>query len=85
MHIREMGQKNQKKFLVLKIISFESGTTNSHNLKQDPCHWRSIYYETPLRFTMSFKEIFCKSGSVRVMKKHNESALMQILQDFGSL
>ena len=30
-----MEQMNQKKFLVLKIIAFESGTTNSHNPEQD--------------------------------------------------
>ena len=49
----EMEQKNEKKFLVLKIIAFESETTNSHNPEQDTCHWGSMFYETPLRFNIS--------------------------------
>ena len=80
-----MEQKNQKKVLVLKIKPFESGTTNSHNPEQDNCHWQSMCYETPLRFNISLREIVFKSGSLRVMKKYDESALMQILQEFGTL
>ena len=80
-----MEQKNQKKVLVLKIKPFESRTTNSHNLEQDNCHWQSMCYETPLRFNISLREIFSKSGSPIVMKKYDESALMQISQDFGTL
>ena len=80
-----MEQKNYKKFLVLKIIAFESGTTNSHNPKEDTCHWQSIYYETPLRFNISLKEIFSRLGSLRVMKKYDESAIMQILQELETL
>ena len=80
-----MEQKNQKKLLVLKIIAFESGTTNSHNPEQDICHWQSMCYETPLRFNISLREIFSKSGSPIVMKKYDESALMQISQEFGTL
>ena len=81
----EMEQNNSKKFLVLKIIAFELGTTNSHNPEQDTCHWRSIWYETPLPFTISLKEIFCESGSLSVMKIREESALMHILQGFWTL
>ena len=80
-----MKQKNLNKLLVLKIIAFESGTTNSHNLEQDICHWQSMRYETPLRFNISGREIFSKSGSPRVMKKYDQSALMPILQEFGTL
>ena len=80
-----MEQKNHKKFLVLKKIAFESGTRNSHNPEQDICHWRSMRYETPLRFNISLREIFSKSRSPREMKKYDESALMQILQEFGTL
>ena len=80
-----MEQQNQKKFLVLKIIAFESETTNSHNAEQDTCHWQSMFYETPLRFKVSLREIFFKSGSLRVMEKQYESALAMILQEFGSL
>ena len=81
----EMEEKNEKKFLVLKIIAFESETTNSHNAEQDTCHWQSMFYETPLRFKVSLREIFFKSGSLRVMEKQYESALAMILQEFGSL
>ena len=80
-----MEQKNQKKLLVLKIIAFESGTTNSHNPEQDICHWQSMFYETPLRFNISLREIFPKSESLIVMKKYDESVLMQISQEFGTL
>ena len=75
----------RKMFSVLKIIAFESGTTNSHNPEQDTCHWQSMCYETRLRFNISLREIFSKSRSPRLMKKYDESALMPVLQEFGSL
>ena len=80
-----MKQKKRKKFLVLDIIPFESGTRNSHSPEQDNCHWRSICYETHVRFNISLREIFSKSGSAVVKKKYDESALMQIWEDFGTL
>ena len=80
-----MEQQNEKNFRVLKIILFESGPKNSHNPEKDTCHWQSICYETHLRFNISLREIFFKSGSLRVMKKHDQSSLMQILQEFGNL
>ena len=80
-----MKQKKKKNWLVLKIIAFESRTTNSYNLEQDICHWQSMCYETPLRFNISLREIFSKAWSPIVMKKHEESALMHISQDFGNL
>ena len=80
-----MEQKNEKKLLVLKIIAFESGKANSHNPEQDICHWQSMCYETHLRFNISLREIFSKSASPRLMKKYDESALMPVLQEFGSL
>ena len=80
-----MKQKKRKKLLVLDIIPFESGTTNSHSPEQDNCHWQSICYETHVRFNISLREIFSKSGSAVVKKKYDESALMQIWEDFGTL
>ena len=80
-----MEQKNQKKLLVLKIIAFESGKANSHNPEQDICHWQSMCYETPLRFNISLKDIFSKSGSPRVMKKYDENVHMKISQEFWTL
>ena len=44
-----------------------------------------MFYEGPLRFKISLIEIFFHLGSLRVMKKYDESALMQILQEFGTL
>ena len=80
-----MEQTNLKRILVLKISASESGTTNSHNPEQDICHWQSMCYETPLRFNISLREIFQKSRSPIVMKKYDESVLMQISQHFGTL
>ena len=71
--------------LVLNIIAFEARTTNSHTPEQDNCHWESMCYETHVRFNISLREIFSKSGSPVVMKKYDESALMQISEDFGTL
>ena len=82
---------SQKKLLVLKTIAFESGSPNSHNLERDICHWQSMFHETPLNsnlFTycfLSLREIFFIPWSPTVMKKHDESALMHILQEFGTL
>ena len=58
MKIPQMEQKNLEKSLVLKIIAFESETTNSHNPEQDICHWQSMCYEIPVRFKISLSEIF---------------------------
>ena len=80
-----MEQKILKKLLVLRIIAFESGTTNSQNPEQDNCHWQSMCYERSLTINISLRAIFSKSGSPRVMKKYDESALMQISQEFGTL
>ena len=81
----EMGPTDEKKFLVLKIIAFQLGTRDPHNPKEDTCHWQSMCYETPLKFNTELREIFSKSGSLRVMKKYDESALMLLLQEIGSL
>ena len=72
-------------FLLLKIIVFELGTTNSLNLEKDTCHWQSMCYETSLRFNISLREIFLKSDSIRVTEKYEESALMEVLQGIGTL
>ena len=66
-------------------MAHESGSTNSPNLEKDTCHWPSMCYEKPLRFNMSVRKIFCESSSLKVMKKYDGSALMQILQKFGTL
>ena len=51
-----MKQENPKKFLVLKMIAFVPGSTNSHVLEQHFFHWHSICYHATLRFKISLKE-----------------------------
>ena len=80
-----MQQKNQKNFLVFKIIAFELGTKNIQNPEDHTGNWQSMCYETPLRFNISVREICSKSGSLRVMKKYDESALMHISPKFGTV
>ena len=71
--------------LVLKIIGFESGTTNSVNPEKNTCHWQSICYETPLIFKISVREIFFKSDSLRVTNKCDQIGLIKIFEEFGTL
>ena len=47
-----MEQNNVKIFLVYKIIAFEPGSTNSHNLEEDTCHCQSICYQATLTFNI---------------------------------
>ena len=64
-------------------MAFESRTRNSHNREQDIGHWQSMCYETLIRFNISLREIFSKSGPFRGMKKYDENPLMLLLQEFG--
>ena len=80
-----MEQKIQKKFLVFQIIAFELGVANSRNLEQDTCHRQSMYEQGPLRFHVTLRETFSKSTSLRMMKNHDKSPLMEIWQVFGTI
>ena len=51
-------QKSEKKFFVIKIIPFESGTTYSLNLEKDTWHSQPMCYETSLRVNISLGDIF---------------------------
>ena len=75
-----MERKSRRKFSVVKTIAFESGEKNSLKFEKDTCHWQSMCYETSLMFNISLMQIFFKSVTLGVMKKFDESALMQILQ-----
>ena len=77
--------KELERVFFLKIIAFVSATSNSQHLDHDTCHWQSMCYETLLRFNTSLREKFSKSGSLRVMRKYYEIALIQILYKFGTL
>ena len=46
-----MEQKNQQKFFVSMIVSFESGTTNAQNPEQGACHWQSMCCATRVDLT----------------------------------
>ena len=61
------------------------GTTDSQNPEQDNCDWQSMCYETNLRLNISLSEIFSESRSLIVMKKYDESAVMQISQEVWTL
>ena len=80
-----MEQKKDKKFWILNIIAFESERRNSHTPEQDTCHWHSMCYETRLRFNISLREVYSKSGSLKVMKKCDESALMEVWYESWTL
>ena len=80
-----MEQKIQKKFFVFQIIAFELAVANCGNSEQDTCNWRSIRQQTPLRFDLTLGETFSKSTSLRIMEKHDKTAVMEILQAFWIL
>ena len=63
-----MEQKNHKKFLVLKIITFETGSTNSDIVEQDTSRWQPICYQATRRFKISLSEVYSTAGSLGVMK-----------------
>ena len=80
-----MEQKNPRIFLVFKIIAFGVWSTNSQNPEEDTCYRQSICYQAVVRVKISLKEIFSKSCFLRVMKKRDESTLMHILEEYGTL
>ena len=68
-----------------QTIALELGVANSLNLQQDTWHPLTMYQQTPLRFHLLLGETFSKSTSLRMMKKHDKSALMEISQVFVTL
>ena len=85
MQLPEWQQKIKKMFFIFQIITFELGVANSNNLEQDICHPQSICLQIPLRFHLTLGETFSKSTSLRMMKRHDKSALTEILEVFGTL
>ena len=80
-----MEQKIHKKFFVFQIIAFELGVANSRDIEQDICHRQSMCQQTPLRFHLTLGEIFSKSTSLRMMRKHDKRTLMEVWKVFGTL
>ena len=78
-----MDWKNQKEFLVLKIIGIEPGKASSLNLEKDTCYWQSMCYETSPRFNISLREIFFKSGSIKVIKNMKKVLSCRFYKDLG--
>ena len=85
MKILEMEQKIEKNIFVFQIIAFELGVANSHNLEQDTCRRQSMCSETPLRFHLTLGETYSKSTPLRMIKEHDKSTLLEILQVVGTL
>ena len=63
-----MEQENPKKFFKFNIFVSEQGSTNSHILKQDTCHWQKICDQATQKFNMSLRDVYSKPGSLRVIK-----------------
>ena len=78
-----MEQKNDKKFVVLKIITCESGSRNSDILEQDTSDWQSGFYEATLTFKISQGEVYSKPGSIRVLKNIMKVLSRRFYQSFG--
>ena len=80
-----MEQKIYKKIFLAYIIAFESGVANSCNVQQDTWHQQAMRQQTHQRFHLALKERFSKSTSLGMMKKHEKSALIEILEVLGIL
>ena len=65
-------------------MACEAGSTYSRNPEEVTCHWQSICLKATLRVTISLREIFSKSGFLRVMGKQDESTIKDILEEFGT-
>ena len=63
-----MEQENPKNIFVFKINVCEQGSTNSHILEQDTCHWQSICYQGTQTFNMSLRDVYSKPGSLGVIE-----------------
>ena len=80
-----MKQKIERKFFVFRILAFQLGVANSHNIELDTCHWQSMCSQTPLRFHVTLGETFSKSAINKILKKHGKSTIMEISQLFWTL
>ena len=78
-----MEQENPKEFLEFKILVSEQGSTNSHILEQDTCHWQSICYQETQRFKMSLRDVHSKPGSLRVIKNIMKVLSCSIYKSLG--
>ena len=75
----------RKIFFVFGIIALELGVGNSYNLEQDTWHRQSMCQKRTLRFILTLGKTFSKSTSLRMMQKHDKTALTEISQVSGTL
>ena len=80
-----MEQNFEKKAIVFQIFAFEFRVAISRNMQQDTWHQQAMCQQTQLRFNRKRAETFSKSISLRMMKKDDKSAPMEISQVFGTL
>ena len=80
-----MKQKIEKKLFVFQIIAFELEVAYSRNVQQDTWDWQAMCQQIHQRFHLTLWETFSKSTSIRILKKDEKSALMEISQIFGTL
>ena len=78
-----MEQENPEKLSEFKILVSEQGSTNSHILEQDTCHWQSICYQATQRFNMSLRVVYSKPGSLRVIKNIMKVLSCRIYKSLG--
>ena len=84
MYVPEMEKKIEKRFFDSQIIAFQLVVSNSHNLARDTCHPHLMCKQTPLRFHLTLGDTYSKSISLRMIKEHDKSALMEISQAVGT-
>ena len=80
-----MEQKFEKMLLVFQIVAFELGVANSHNIEQDTYHPHSMCLKAAPRFNLTLEQAFSKATFLEMMKRHDKSALMEILQVFETV
>ena len=78
-----MEQKNEKKFLLFKIIAFEPGSSNPDNIEVDTCLLLSICYQATQKFNMSRRDVYSKPGSLRVIKNIMKVLSCSIYKSLG--
>ena len=76
-------KKKSENVFAFKDNSIWVGATISLHLEKDTCHWQSMCYETSPRFNISLREIFFKSGSIKVIKNIKKVLSCRFYKDLG--
>ena len=78
-----MEQENPKEFFEFKILVSEQGSTDSHILEQDTCHWQSICYQGTKKINMSLRDVYSKPGSLTVIENIIKVLSCRICKSLG--